>query len=437
MHLKKRLLIMVVVIALASFLTVNVFSATVMTQSDLKFDPNKYKGKEITVWQWWPEGTTSDIKELPTPKQARENFEKLTGAKVKIVYVTWNDYQSKLIPTIMAGKGADIIWGGDDYKPTWMYKKLLMPLDKYINFKDKKFMASVTWDKLVLDTMTWKNQHYAVGSAGLLRNRLYYNKEMFELNGLEDPLELYKKGKWTWQKFWQLGQELTQDTNGDGKIDVWGYISWWRDQWLTSNGVEIVKYVGGKPKLILDSPKAVRAFQAASDTINKYKIEPTVWWDPDPQQQFLNGKSAMDYWGDWDMASFRDKMGKKLGVVPFPKGPDLVGKKAADTANLTVQMMASSCKYPELAGWYLMYNGLRNRADEDSLWEKYYEGLYGGKAIYNVIKDASKYQSTYPTAGLGSDVSNLINNIWNSSNPAKEIKAQAPKIQAALDKLFK
>ena len=48
---------------------------------------------------------------------------------------------------------------------------------------------------------------------------LAFNKQMLEDNNLEDPRELYKRGEWTWDKFIEYCQVLTQDTDGDGAVD--------------------------------------------------------------------------------------------------------------------------------------------------------------------------------------------------------------------------
>jgi len=52
---------------------------------------------------------------------------------------------------------------------------------------------------------------------------LAFNKQLLEDNNLEDPRELYKRGEWTWDKFIEYCQVLTQDTNGDGTVDQYGF----------------------------------------------------------------------------------------------------------------------------------------------------------------------------------------------------------------------
>ena len=85
---------------------------------------------------------------------------------------------------------------------------------------------------------------------------LAYNKQMLEDNNLEDPRELYKRGEWTWDKFIEYCQVLTQDTDGDGQIDQYGYCGYefeTFEQLMMSNGGSIAS---GKTEK-LTSPEVV------------------------------------------------------------------------------------------------------------------------------------------------------------------------------------
>ncbi|MCX7720353.1 MAG: extracellular solute-binding protein, partial [Dictyoglomus thermophilum] len=163
-------------------------------------DTQKYRGKTIYVWQFWPEDDTA-LPGTRSPKQVREEFEKITGAKVKIVYTTWENYRPKLSAAILSGSGADVVYIGAGEKPTWMMKKMLLPLDRYIDFKNKDLWEAVGFRESTLSFYKWRGQIYAVTNIyndNVFPYILYYNKEKFEMAGLPDPLELYKQGKWTW-----------------------------------------------------------------------------------------------------------------------------------------------------------------------------------------------------------------------------------------------
>ena len=71
---------------------------------------------------------------------------------------------------------------------------------------------------------------------------LAYNKQMLDEAGLEDPNALYEKGEWTWDKWREYMLALTQDTDGDGVTDVYGYGAAWTvlfTNLLMSNGTGV------------------------------------------------------------------------------------------------------------------------------------------------------------------------------------------------------
>ena len=73
---------------------------------------------------------------------------------------------------------------------------------------------------------------------------LAFNMQMLEDNNLEDPRELYKRGEWTWDKFIEYCQVLTQDTDGDGQNDQWGYCGFVGEtfeQLMMANGANIAR----------------------------------------------------------------------------------------------------------------------------------------------------------------------------------------------------
>ncbi len=100
---------------------------------------------------------------------------------------------------------------------------------------------------------------------------LAFNKQMLEDNNLEDPRDLYARGEWTWDKFIEYCQVLTQDTDGDGQIDQYGYCGYEYETFenlMMSNGATIA--VGTTQTL--DDAKTGEALQMLSDMYNVYNI---------------------------------------------------------------------------------------------------------------------------------------------------------------------
>ncbi len=100
---------------------------------------------------------------------------------------------------------------------------------------------------------------------------LAFNLQMLENNNLEDPRELYKRGEWTWDKFMEYCKVLTQDTDGDGATDEYGYCGFVNEtfeQLLMSNGANVAstKTEG------LSSAATGEVLQMITDMYNTYNV---------------------------------------------------------------------------------------------------------------------------------------------------------------------
>jgi ABC-type glycerol-3-phosphate transport system substrate-binding protein len=76
-----------------------------------------------------------------------------------------------------------------------------------------------------MELMKYNGKHYGV-TSGAEPMVVFYNKTMFENNGIKTPTEYYKEGKWDWNALKEVGIKLTQDTDKDGTIDQWGFMTW-------------------------------------------------------------------------------------------------------------------------------------------------------------------------------------------------------------------
>lgn len=100
---------------------------------------------------------------------------------------------------------------------------------------------------------------------------LAFNMQMLEDNNLEDPRTLWERGEWTWDKFIEYCQVLTQDTDGDGQIDQYGFCGYEYETFenlMMSNGGNIAQ---GSTQT-LDSAPVGEALQMMSDMFNVYNV---------------------------------------------------------------------------------------------------------------------------------------------------------------------
>ena len=100
---------------------------------------------------------------------------------------------------------------------------------------------------------------------------LGFNMQLLEENNLEDPRELYKRGEWTWDKFIEYCTVLTQDTDGDGQTDQYGYCGYMMEtmeQLMMSNNANIAATMTEN----LSSAATGEALQMMYDMYNTYNV---------------------------------------------------------------------------------------------------------------------------------------------------------------------
>lgn len=143
---------------------------------------------------------------------------------------------------------------------------------------------------------------------------LVYNKDLFDQAGMPYPDET-----WTWEDLRLAARRLTQDTNGDGITDIWGY------QLSTLNNVTfdpLVRAYGGELLSVdrresrLNSPAAAEVLQLYYEMVHQdrstsYRNAGTA---------LATGRSAMEVMGSWTVRTV-DAAGINYGVEMVPQGP--------------------------------------------------------------------------------------------------------------------
>src|SRR5690606_8276154 len=194
----------------------------------------------------------------------------------------------------------------------------MLEIDKLPRFIESDFITSFTveefestfnadLDDFVPSTINGamaNDRIYAVPLAGF-HAALYYNVDHFEAAGIDGPPE-------TWAEFVEYAQMLTQDTDGDGATDQWGYYCFggWQYrvlwQWYS-----VLWGMGGSllnedlTEVAFDSEEGVAALQFFVDLIREYQVCPAE--PADGEQAFGAGQPSMHLNGPW-MIGFFDSL---------------------------------------------------------------------------------------------------------------------------------
>ena len=149
--------------------------------------------------------------------------EERLGVNFKIVsqpgnYGNMNQFSKNITASVLAGSGEyDLIASYNLIAPTFILNGILRNLAEvdYLDF-DKPW-----WPENIIDEMQIDGKFYlATGDAsiGLFKWMYctYFNKQMLENLGLEDPYQLVGDGKWTIDRLDAMAKNAYEDLNGDG-----------------------------------------------------------------------------------------------------------------------------------------------------------------------------------------------------------------------------
>jgi len=320
-----------------------------------KFD---LQGQTIKIGTWWDGADPRSVAEADRDPGTIEQIKLIEAAEkkynCKIEYVKFGEYDKyveNFTTTSLAGEPfADVVvlelfWAF----PQMVDKGLIEPVDQWLDMNDPKYN---NWMKA---GGSYNGKQYGLYDGAPSPYGFFYNKTLIDQMGLEDPYKLYKEGNWTWDKFREYLKAATKDTNGDGKVDVYGLSGAYEKtpmlakQFIyTNNGAVAKNDESGALKFTMGDENSIQALQFMSDLYNTDKsiMQPVP---EDASKEFIAGKSVMYAGFSWEYSGLRDNMkDKTLGYVFFPKGPKADAYKTY-TAYGNMSMIAKYSKNAEAA----------------------------------------------------------------------------------------
>lgn len=176
------------------------------------FDPqDENLSGSITYWASNQGASITEDEEVLA--DTLERFTEETGVEVELEVIPWNDFQNRILTAVSSGDGPDVVNIGN----TWSTS--MQATGSFLEWEGEPLDA-IGGEEQFLDA-SWATggvEGEVPTSVPLygMSYSLYYNTDIFEENGIEDPPA-------TWEEFVEVAEDLTQDTDGDGDIDQWGF----------------------------------------------------------------------------------------------------------------------------------------------------------------------------------------------------------------------
>jgi len=265
---------------------------------------------EKQIVNYWSRHGSSDVAIMQ--EMAREFNTANPDIEVKLQFLTWGGaYYGKVRSSILAGNPPEL-FDVAAYAPPMFYDNVESfskeELAK-IGIKLADFVPAA-WEAI-----KYKGRYYGTVNA-ILPLGLYYNTDMFKEAGL-DP----NKPPTNLDEFLAYAKKLTKDTDGDGKIDQWGFMlrnnfvptPWIWESILVQSGGSILDE--SLSKAAFNSKEGRDALNLMLDFSRKYKIAPPTL--SDTTTAFVAKKVAMVVNGPWNIAGYKGKMA--FGTAPMPQ----------------------------------------------------------------------------------------------------------------------
>lgn len=266
-------------------------------------------------------GGLVDAFNAPEMLDRRAEVEAQFNAKIEVYEISSDQNAETLLRRTLSGEAAyDIYRLGSGEIISLVGQDSILPLNGHFPEQYLEDLANITHQAIEAIEIDDKTYGFMGGNLDAIDQLVYlaYNKSMFEAEGLPDPYELYKEGKWDWDAFTDVARSLTADLNGDGSIDRWAYDILKAYGVVLSNDGRWAREVDGTVVYTADETQVVEAFTKLDE------------WKPYGKgygpEAFGDQTVAMLYMEQWQLREHLNPstgawdIDFDFGIVPMPKG---------------------------------------------------------------------------------------------------------------------
>lgn len=192
---------------IVSVLLVAAMAVSMFTGCGSKSDSKKADSKsgEKTLEVWVPpldDATEKNWGDL------LKDWEKEKDCKVNLTVIPWDKYEETYTTALNSGEGPDVGYMYNEMFPTYIDAGAVEDMSSYVTDEDKKEYKYLSNGNMMDGQYGWP---LVTGVPFVL----YYNEDILNALGEKAPE--------TWDDFARICQEATKDTDGDGKVDQYGF----------------------------------------------------------------------------------------------------------------------------------------------------------------------------------------------------------------------
>ena len=270
--------------------------------------------------------------ELEIERRVADRYEALHPGVRVVLESAPNGYEERLLTSIAAGRPPDVYLMDSPDIPTFVERGLALDLAPYqeaLGFRPDSVFGPVA------DAFRRGESMFAL-PKDFTPMVLYANRGALAAAGVEDllpaaPSLAAPPAGWTWTDFRRAAEAVVADTDGDGRMDVFGFdfprnlYQWIPFVW--SAGGDILAPDGSGAAGYMDGPEALEAYRFLT-ALAEDGLTPGAQFvqqgDPAREARFASGGQAFLLSGHWTLPVFRDLVEAgtlDLAIVPIPHHP--------------------------------------------------------------------------------------------------------------------
>ena len=287
-----------------------------VTKSDTNQATQLYDSGDITVYRF--DGGTVGVGSYDDEwyNEFLLYYQKEYGGTVTPVLVRWQGWEKRFNTDLASGVAPDLIYLFENNYYKLLKRDLLVSVEemKENGVTGTDHPSLLLKQRLASDRYSANGKNYAFACAYAEADMIFVNEDLFSQYGVTSPYEYYTNGKWNTDALIECAQAITQDSDNNGKNDIFGYYGYDPYAFVASAGGELVK---------LESKGKVTSKAADKKTLKglaNYHELYSGGYATNYYSNWLSGKVAMVGW--LPNSEYANLISERLdfnwSVVPFP-----------------------------------------------------------------------------------------------------------------------
>lgn len=235
---------------------------------------------------------------------------------IELLVVDWGEVGNTALSRFLAGESTYDYWKVP-FAFYWglVSRGVLFPVNEILPQEYFESLPKVIRDRN--EQVAYRGQLFNFSAVGGYGHAVFvvFNRDLVELEGLEDPYELYANGEWTFEKLTEMARKVTRDTDGDGIVDQWGISDTDPKNLIYAYGGAITRFdENGRVYFSMDEPAAIAGLRQWVDWVKVDQIA------NGGENEFGAGKIAFAILPFYAIGS-HTSWSFTHGILPFPLSP--------------------------------------------------------------------------------------------------------------------